>query len=165
LLPRGPGRRVADLDVLVAESGLARAEGVLRDHGWDFPQLDPYDERFYREWMHELPPMVHRERRSIVDLHHAILPRTSRLHADSSRILERSIEASPGVRVLCPPHMILHAAVHLFHDGEIAGAIRDLVDLDSLLRYFGEDSNFWTDLMTEAVVLGLTRPAYYALRY
>ena len=65
----------------------------------------------------------------------------------------------------CPSHMVLHAAAHLFHDGEIAGAIRDLVDLDSLLRYFGDDPKFWGDLMGGASTLGLTRPAYYALRY
>jgi hypothetical protein len=64
--------------------------------------------------------------------------------------------------------MVLHAAAHLFHDGEIAGAIRDLVDLDQLLRSFAKDGQgeaFWRDLVQEAVALDLTRPAYYALRY
>jgi hypothetical protein len=61
--------------------------------------------------------------------------------------------------------MVLHAAAHLFHDGEITGAIRDLVDLDRLLRHFGEDSNFWNDLVREARELHLTRPMYYAIRY
>jgi hypothetical protein len=164
-LPTGRGRRVADIDVLVIESDLARTEDLLRKHGWEFPVLDAYDERYYREWMHELPPMVHRDRRSVVDLHHAILPRTSRLHPPTNRLLERSVEVAPRVRVLCPSHMVLHAAAHLFHDGEIAGALRDLVDLDSLLRYFSTDSTFWTDLRHEAAELGLTRPAYYALRY
>jgi hypothetical protein len=61
--------------------------------------------------------------------------------------------------------MVLHAAAHLFHDGEIAGAIRDLVDLDQLLPCFGHDTSFWDDLLSEARALNLTRPAYYALRY
>jgi hypothetical protein len=60
--------------------------------------------------------------------------------------------------------MVLHAAAHLFHDGEIAGAIRDLVDLDRLLRHFDSDP-FWIDLVNEAQGLGLQRPGYYALRY
>jgi len=66
--------------------------------------------------------------------------------------------------VLQPSHMVLHGAAHLFHDGEISGAIRDLVDLDRLFRGFSSDE-FWPDFVTEAGALGLRRPAYYALRY
>jgi hypothetical protein len=164
-LAPGRGRRVADIDVLVPEEHLGTAEAVLRQHGWEDSALDAYTSRYYREWMHELPPMVHQERHSVVDLHHAILPRTSRLHPPTSRLLERSILTDDGVRVLCPAHMVLHAAAHLFHDGEITGAIRDLVDLDALLRGFGSRSEFWPDLVREAEALELTRPAYYALRY
>lgn len=164
-LPNGHGRRVADLDVLVPEADLPRAERLLRQHGWEFPPLDPYDERYYRQWMHELPPMIHQYRGAVVDLHHALLPRTSRLHPSTDRLMQRLVEVAPGVRVLCPSHMVLHAAAHLFHDGEIAGAIRDLIDVDSMLRFFTRDPTFWEDLIGEASALGLTRPLYYALRY
>jgi hypothetical protein len=164
-LPPGRGRRVADIDVLVPHHDLAKAEAVLRSHGWEFGELDPYDKRFYVEWMHELPPMVHQERRSIVDLHHAILPQTSRLSPSSTRLIERSLSIDGRVRVLCPAHMALHAAAHLFHDGEIAGAIRDVVDLDGLLRCFGDSRDFWDDFVGEGRVLELSRPAYYAVRY
>ena len=163
-LPPGHGRRVADIDVLVPRTDLPRVEAILKEHGWELPEIDPYDERYYREWMHELPPMVHRERKSIVDVHHAILPGTGRLHPSSDRLLERAVAAGDA-RVLCPSHMVLHAAAHLFHDGEIAGAIRDLVDLDQLLRCFGCEELFWDDLLSEARALNLTRPAYYALHY
>jgi hypothetical protein len=163
-LSPGVGRRVADIDILVPRSDLTHVEGLLREHGWEFPALDPYDERYYREWMHELPPMVHRERKTIVDVHHAILPGTSRLHPASGRLFERAVKAGE-VYVLCPSHMVLHAAAHLFHDGEIAGAIRDLVDIDQLLRGFARDDSFWQDLLREARTLDLTRPAYYAISY
>jgi hypothetical protein len=163
-LPPGSGRRVADIDILVPERELARSEEILKSHGWDFPPIDKYDERYYRQWMHESPPMVHTERRSIVDLHHAILPRTSRLHPSSDRLLKHSIEVAPGISVLCPSHMVLHAAAHLFHDGEISGAIRDLVDLDALLRWFGREPGFWSDLGAEGRTLELSRPLYYAVR-
>jgi len=163
-LPPGVGRRVADIDILVPRADLPRVEHVLHEHGWEFGQLEPYDERYYREWMHEIPPMLHRERNSIVDVHHAILPGTSRLHPDSDRLLERAVPAG-GALVLCPSHMVLHAAAHLFHDGEIAGAIRDLVDIDQLLRGFARDEAFWGDLVVEARALNLTRPAYYAVTF
>jgi hypothetical protein len=164
-LPPGRGRRVADIDILVPFELLATAEKVLNEHGWHVGEIDAYSERYYREWMHELPPMVHKERKSVVDVHHAILPRTSRLRPSASRLTARAIRVDGDVRVLCPAHMVLHAAAHLFHDGEIAGAIRDVVDLDGLLRRFGEEADFWGDFVKESHELGLTRPAYYALRY
>jgi hypothetical protein len=163
-LPPGNGRRVADIDILVPERDLGRAEQILEQHGWAFPPITPYDDRYYRQWMHESPPMVHGTRGSVVDVHHAILPKTSRLHPSSERLLDRAVEVAPGIRVLCPSHMVLHAAAHLFHDGEIAGAIRDLVDLDALLRWFSRDREFWSDLVAEAGALDLARPAYYAIR-
>src|SRR5438093_4672740 len=67
-LPPGRGRRVADVDVLVPESDLSRVEAILRSNGWEFPEIDAYDNRYYRERVHELPPMVHCDRRSIVDV-------------------------------------------------------------------------------------------------
>lgn len=164
-LPPGRGRRVADIDVLVPREHLDEAEAALRQHGWTFTALGPYDAQYYRKWMHELPPMIHGERRSIVDLHHSILPQTSRLRPATARLVEHSIAIDGDVRVLCPSHLVLHAAAHLFHDGEIAGAIRDLVDLDGLLRWFGSNHEFWIDFVREAGELELTRPAHYALRY
>lgn len=164
-LPPGRGRRVADIDVLVPRADLGRVERILQQNGWEFPEIDAYDNRYYRDWMHELPPMVHRDRRSIVDVHHGILPRTSRLKPSPERLLEHAMPVGDGLRVLCPAHLILHAAAHLFHDGEIAGAIRDLVDLDQLLRCFGRDESFWPSLLEETRQLDLARPAYYALRF
>ena len=164
-LPPGAGRRVADIDILVPRRDLVRVERILQEHGWEFPEIDAYDNRYYREWMHELPPMIHRDRRSIVDVHHGILPQTTRLKPSSERLVAQAITVGHGVRVLCPAHMVLHAAAHLFHDGEVAGAIRDLVDLDQLLRWFGRDDGFWYSFRQETPALDLVRPAYYALRY
>jgi hypothetical protein len=164
-LPPAVGRRVADIDVLVAQKDLAAAAAALEAHGWHTPELDPYDVKYYREWMHELPPMVHDGRGSIVDLHHAILPRTSRLTADSGVLLSRAVPAGSAY-VLCPTHMVIHAAAHLFHDGQISGAVRDLVDLDALFRHFGtHEADFWEQLIADAGELGLERPTFYALRY
>ena len=164
-LPSGRGRRVADVDVLVPHEHLAAAEAALREHGWHFAELDAYDTRFYREWMHELPPMIHGDRGSVVDLHHSILPQTSRLHPPTVRLFERARAVDERIRVLSPAHMVLHAAAHLFHDGEIAGSIRDIVDLDTLFRCFDREPGFWDDFVAEARALELSRPAYYAVRY
>jgi hypothetical protein len=61
--------------------------------------------------------------------------------------------------------MVLHSATHLFCNEDVGNSLRDLVDLDSLLREFASEENFWTRLTARAGELDLTRPLYYALRY
>jgi len=163
-LPVAVGRPSADVDILVPEDRLDEVTRALEHHGWGFLPVGPYDEEYYRRWMHELPPMVHKDRAAALDVHHRILPRTARLQPDSARLVSGAVPtAEEGVSSLSPPHMTLHACVHLFQDGEVAGALRDLVDIDGLLRHFGTDDGFWAALCGEAEALGLQRPAYYAL--
>jgi hypothetical protein len=163
-LPCGVGRVVSDVDILVPESELPRAQAALQQHGWQFEPLDPYDERYYREWMHELPPLRHQERGTMLDVHHRILPRTGRIHPPTERLLEKAVDVA-GTRVLSPEHMVLHATAHLFQDREVAGALRDVVDLRDLLEQFGRNPAFEGRLVAEAKGLGLGRPLFYAVRY
>lgn len=165
-LPFARGRRVADVDVLVPLADLASVESSLLAAGWVTLPIDPYDDRYYRLWTHELPPMMHARRQIPLDVHHGLVPRTSRIQPDPARVLGRS-EPVPGAdaRVPCPAHLALHAAVHLFHDGEITGALRDLVDIDGLLRHYGNTTSFWKDFCGEAEVLGVQRATFYAVRY
>jgi len=163
-LPVAVGRPSADVDILVPEDRLDEATRALERHGWEFLPIDPYDEQYYRHWMHELPPMVHKDRASALDVHHRILPRSGRLHPDAARLLARAVPTpEEGVSVLWAPHMTLHACVHLFQDGEVTGALRDVVDIDGLLTHYGAEGGFWAAFCEEAAALGLQRPAYYAL--
>jgi len=160
------GRPTADVDIMVPSEAIAEAERTLLGHGWEPVVADAYDQEYYRRWMHELPPLRHRVRETELDLHRGILPLTSRLRADAESLHRMSIVLDDrGTRVLSPPDMLLHCAVHLFHDGEIRGALRDLVDLDALFREFGERPGFWTALVPRGIELGLQRPLFYALRY
>jgi hypothetical protein len=61
--------------------------------------------------------------------------------------------------------MVLHSATHLFHNEELSHGLRDLADLDSLLRHFGQEPGFWEELPRRAAELDLARPLYYGLRY
>ena len=61
--------------------------------------------------------------------------------------------------------MVLHCSAHMFQDGELYGAIRELIDLDDLLRHFGKNDNIWERLAPRATELGLQRPLFYALRF
>jgi hypothetical protein len=164
-LPFARGRRVADLDVLVDVAHVDAAEGALLSHGWIHGELHPYDERYYRLWTHELPPMVHPRRLIPLDLHHGLVPRTSRLRPDAARLIARRLALPSGLSVPCPAHLALHAAIHLFHDGELTGALRDLVDIDGLFRHYGNTPDFWSEFYAEMRTFGVSRPAYYAVRY
>ena len=142
-------------------------ESALLFHGWAGVYTDPYDQRYYREWMHELPPVRHIERQAVLDVHHTILPLTARLRPDADllRAAATAIPDHPGLKVLAPADMILHAAVHLFYDGDFARGLRDLVDMDALLLHFGTDAEFWPMLLTRARTHDVVRPLFYALYY
>jgi hypothetical protein len=166
-LPAGRGRLFSDVDILVPEAALPEVEAALMLHGWATTHHDPYDQRYYRQWMHELPPMQHVVRQTVLDVHHAIVPTTARVNPASAKLLaaSRPLGGSSGLRVLAPPDMVLHSAVHLFFNEELSSGLRDLADLDSLLRDFGSVAGFWEELAARAQELDLTRPLYYALRY
>jgi Uncharacterised nucleotidyltransferase len=166
-LPAARGRLVSDIDIMVPREALNGAEAALEKAGWRPIKLDPYDQRYYRSWMHELPPLLHRERGTVLDLHHTILPPTSRLKPDPAKLwpAARPLGAGP-LRVLEPSDMVLHSAAHLFHDGDLRRSVRDLVDIADLLRHFERsERSFWLSLVPRAAALNLGRPLFYALRY
>jgi hypothetical protein len=166
-LPNAAGRVFADVDLLFPEAALADAERVLLEHGWSGAQLEPYDQRYYRVWTHELPPLVHAEREVEADLHHNIVPRVGRLKPSAARLLEaaRPIPGEPWRR-LDDRDLVLHAMTHLMFDSDLADCLRDLVDIDDLLRHFvAADPTFCERLWARACELDLGRPAFYALRY
>jgi hypothetical protein len=161
------GRMFSDIDILVPYERLAEVESALMLEGWVTNTPDPYDQRYYREWMHELPPMQHARRQTVIDVHHAILPRTAaaRPDPDKLRAAARPLPGGGGVAVLAPVDMVLHSAAHLFYEGEFDHGLRGLVDIDRLLRDFGGQPGFWEALPARARELGLGRPLFYALRY
>lgn len=166
-LPPAPGRLFSDIDILVPKERLAEVEAALMLHGWAASHHDAYDQRYYREWMHELPPMQNLKRQSMIDVHHAILPETAAVRPDPALLRAGAVPvAGQGdLRVLAPVDMVLHSAVHLFYDGEFDHGLRDLIDIHRLLGEFGKIPGFWVALPQRAAALQLERPLFYALRY
>jgi hypothetical protein len=167
MLPPARGRFYSDVDIMVPFDKLGPVESALLKHGWEPMKLAPYDQRYYRKWMHELPPLRHKERKTLLDVHHTILPRTGRLHPDPERLFETVVRiGDSNLWTLSPPDMVLHSAAHMFQDGDLAGGLRDLTDLDDLLQHFGACQDcFWEDLIARAKILAVSRPLFYALRY
>lgn len=161
------GRMVSDVDILVPRERLAAAESALMMAGWVSTHRDAYDQRYYRQWMHEIPPLRHMTRGTVLDVHHAILPLTARFKPDTTALLDASeaLDGSGTVRTLSRPDQVLHSAAHLFHEGELEMGLRGLVDLDALLRENAQRPDFWPTLLQRAAQLDLRWPLYQALRY
>jgi hypothetical protein len=166
-LPPSRGRLFSDIDILVPKHTLPAVESALMLAGFATTHHHPYDQRYYRRWMHELPPMQHVKRMTILDVHHTIVPESGRVHPDPARLFRAAIplDGYDGFSVLCPLDMVLHSATHLFHNEELTHGLRDLVDIDALLGRFGTDVHFWNGLIARATELDLARPLYYALRW
>jgi hypothetical protein len=164
-LPPSRGRLFSDTDVLVPKETVAAVEAALLRSGWAFGEIDPYDDRYYRRFTHQIPPMTHKGRRTTIDVHHTIVQVTARLRLEPQALWTAARDVSEGVAVLAPADMVLHSAVHLFNDGEFNHGLRDLTDITMLLRHFKDAPGFTTQLVERAVALDLVRPLYYALRY
>jgi hypothetical protein len=167
-LPAAEGRVFSDVDILVPREQLAAVESTLMLQGWATTHHNRYDQRYYRTWMHELPPMRHVVRQAILDVHHSILPLTGRFRPSATLLLAsaRGVAGSASLRVLAPADMVLHSATHLMCNDEFSHGFRDLLDLESLLHHFaGTGEQFYDDVAHRAAELGLMRVWYYALRY
>ena len=158
-LRAGQGRSIGDLDILVPRASIDAVETALLGAGWEWVKPDPYDDAYYRQWMHELPPLIHRDRDRMIDVHHTILPLTARVTPDPALLLAGAVEVAPGLSTLSPNDMLVHAAAHLFADGDLAGGMRNLWDVQCLIEQFGTRG-----LDERAARHGLSREMARALR-
>ena len=166
-LPPAAGRLFSDIDLLVPKAQVDAAEAALMLDGWNSSQHDAYDQRYYRQWMHELPPMMHIRRKTVLDLHHNILPETARIRVDPAPMLAaaRTLAAFPRFSIPAPEDLVLHSATHLFHEGEWEHGLRDLVDLDAMLRTYARDPAFGGQLSRRAESIGLGWLLHDGLRH
>ncbi|MDL2338816.1 MAG: nucleotidyltransferase family protein [Pseudomonadota bacterium] len=165
-LPPRRGRLFGDIDIMVRREHLPQVEGALFRAGWISDERDAYNQRYYREWMHEIPPMRHVQRGTVIDVHHTITPPTSRMCVDGDALRERivTVDERRDVYVLAPVDMVLHSAVHLFQEGEFERGLRDLLDLNDLVCHFKAlEPDFWHQLIARAHALALQTPLHHAL--
>lgn len=162
-LSAGVGRSIGDLDILVPRAALDAVEAALIAAGWEWVKPDPYDDAYYRRWMHELPPLIHRTRDRMIDVHHTILPLTARITPDAATMIEDRVPLNDTLSVLSREDMVLHSVAHLFADGDLAGGLRNLWDIHCLLGEFAGDG-FAARLHERARHHGLERVLGRALR-
>jgi len=165
-LPSAKGRIYADVDIMVPRESILNIEKELLLCGWASINLDSYDQRYYRKWMHEIPPLRNRRRQTVIDVHHRILPVTTRAQPDPVLMMENSvIAAETNVATLAPTDIIIHCSVHLFYEGEFDHGFRDLLDLRDLFTCYGTKKEFWDEVIERADILDSNVPLYYAIHY
>jgi len=167
-LPNCFGRSFSDIDILVAKSEINDAEVQLYSYGWIPQKNEAYNEQYYRKWMHEIPPLQHAKRRTVLDLHHNILPLTNKNCPDASTFntQELLIDKLGLITFLSDVDLVIHTAVHLFTESEFHHGLRDLSDIDMLIRHFCLSEPKFIDLLIErANHLGLSTYLWLALKY
>lgn len=161
------GRSFSAIDILVAEHSLQEVEAALVAGGWGTTHRSVDDLRYHRHWRHELPPMRHSHRPTEVIVHHAVMRATRRSGSISQPLLSRArvLPALPCFAVLADVDTVLHCMVQLFHDDDLKLGLRELSDLDLLLRHFGRVRAFWPALLKRANELAISRALHYGLRF
>jgi hypothetical protein len=158
-LAAAEGRSIGDLDILIPRDRIDDVQQALLAAGWEWVKESDYDDLYYRRWMHELPPLIHKTRDRMIDVHHTILPLTARPTPNADALIGAAAPLESGLYTLSHEDMIVHAAAHLLADGDLAGGLRNLWDIDRLLREFAAaDDGFWARL-GERARLHQLRPA------
>lgn len=145
-LPFAAARISTDVDILVPKSALLACENALTAAGWVMEAKSEYDDVYYREWMHELPPMRHEIRKTVIDVHHTIVPPVARITPAPDKIIEDAV--ATDFDTLMRPNLVdmfIHCALHTFYDGDFAGALRAFVDLRDLMTAGLQDSPDFID--------------------
>ncbi|GGF65531.1 nucleotidyltransferase domain-containing protein [Alteromonas lipolytica] len=156
--PNSSGRLMSDIDICVHRSDLSRTEKALKQVSWQVKELDNHDEKYYREWSHELPPYYHPFDGVSLDVHHTLYPPVSAKHIDIQKLFKESIVTNFGVKSPSPEWLVFHSAIHLIANEDVENGLRDLIDIYLLLTqgenkidisalvFLFENSGFKTEL-------------------
>ena len=115
--------------------------------------------------MHELPPMMHIRRQTVLDVHHNILPETARIDEPAPMLAAaQPLAEFPRFSIPAPDDLVLHSRriCSTKANGNMACATWSI---SMRCCAPSADPAFWGQLIRRAETLGLGRPLYYGLRH
>ena len=160
----GDTRIYNDIDILTDKQSIDGIEKRLCLFGWLPEELTEHDEKYYRKWAHEIPPLRHGKRGTIVDIHHNIVPIISGRHLDADKFASNSVTTEDGYQILSFAAMTLHSLIHLFFNEDVKKGYRDLIDIHTLMT-FHSDNDYWQTLLSLAKETGFQLELFLACRY
>lgn len=160
----GQTRIYNDIDILTNKSAIDGLEKRLCVFGWLSEELTEHDEKYYRKWAHEIPPLRHGKRGTIIDIHHNIVPIISGRHIDADKFAAHSVTTPEGFQILSYAAMTMHSLIHLFFNEDVEKGYRDLIDIHTLMT-FHSDGEYWQELIALAKETGFELELYLACRY
>lgn len=149
------GRTMSDIDILVSSNKLVATEQRLKTLGWQLKDVTEYDDKYYRKFAHEIPPMFDPVSGTILDIHHNLYLPVSGRAPDEKILLQHKTALGSGVFVLSRHMQALHTCVHLYWNEDVSSSLRDLYDFTCLCRVDATD-NFWRDIINTSEKMGLS---------
>lgn len=168
------GRRTNDVDMLVAEDQVSLVESLLLECGYGMTdKFSAEDCRYFRRWLHEIPPLKHHYRQIEVDVHFRLLPISDPRSFPPTDMLRRSTALGKGAfAILDPVDRVLHCILNLARTGDYSHAFRDCWDLRCLIeepanveKHSGSptDGFCWQEFVSRASAIGLSHSAALTL--
>ncbi len=161
----GEGRLFSDLDLLTGKKHLDELEARLMAHQWITLKASDYDQKYYREWAHEIPPLQHIERGTTLDIHHNLLPPISGKAPIIERFIHNPTVTHSGFETLRPAALCLHSIIHLLFEEDYSKGCRDLNDLHFLFTENGDSAGFWEDFVELTSLSGYSHEVSIVFRF
>jgi hypothetical protein len=134
----------------------------LKSALWQSEKLSDYDDKYYRTWAHEIPPLFHVVRDTVLDVHHNLYLPISGRSPKVELFLANNTVCENGCYVLGPAESVLHSIIHLFMNEDFTNAFRDLFDLHLLIHEY-QSKEFWQQLLSLAQETKFEKELYYCL--
>lgn len=128
----GVGRLMTDIDICVVRGNIDTLENVLLNHKWSFKDMDEHDDKYYRAWSHELPPLKNDQEGVVLDVHHTLVPPVKGRFLNINELVSSSVKCD-AFNVPSNEWLILHSALHLIINEDVDNGLRDLTDIFTLL--------------------------------
>lgn len=156
-------RPMSDVDLLVHEEDLPKAEELLESLGFH-PSEQEKSKEWYRTHHHHIVPYVSKDGALIIELHHRLISLSAPIEISNQDLWERSRTANiSGVacRTLAPEDLLIHLSLHMAVDVYL-GKVRVLYDLRETLRHYEKEID-WNKFLDIVKAEGVSKYLYYAL--
>ncbi len=154
LYPQIGLRPMKDIDILVRQSDVHHAQGILETAGFEGPKSQALEDLFMLHH-HHMAPRLHRSTGAMIELHWQLARPDRPYRLDMPEMWANAHEVSlAGVPCwsLDPIDQLIHLCIHYLGDrlGKQTGGLLQLLDIALFLRMYG-DAISWPEFIDRAI--------------